>query len=121
MFVLSDRPEYRVPAEPESEAARRILDILPFLTSKARRWLRGLPEPARRRLDVEDAMQEVWAALLASDRYFDPARGAYITFAAIVADRHLGDLARRLHRDRCRKPLTSIRATPASTRPTNRP
>jgi DNA-directed RNA polymerase specialized sigma24 family protein len=99
-FRLSDRPEYLAPEETASDAAERIMSILPFLTGRARRWIRCLPGRARAQLDVEDVLQELWLKLLAEDQHFDPTRSQYVTWASVVVDRRLQRLGDQL----CRGP-----------------
>jgi hypothetical protein len=101
-FTLIDHPEYLTPAEPMDDASRRVMAILPFLTMKARRWLRQMPARVRHRHDIEDVLQELWAKLLDVDRHFDPAQSKYITYAGVVVDRHLQRLGDRL----CQGPRT---------------
>lgn len=100
-----------------SDAADRIAAVLPFLISKARSWHRRLPDRARVQLDVDDALQELWAELLTKDRHFNPARGAFITFAAVVADRKLQRLGDQLCRGPRRKPLDADLSDPGAGTP----
>jgi hypothetical protein len=105
MFALADAPLYRVPSESEGDASRRIASILPFLTDRARRWLRRLPGWARALLAVEDVPQQTWTELMAKHRHFDPSRASYPSFAGVVVDRLLQHLGDRLCRGPRRKPL----------------
>lgn len=51
---------------------------------------RGLP-----RVDREDLSQDILVAILEADPHFDPARGAWSTFVAVLARRAVADRARR--------------------------
>jgi DNA-directed RNA polymerase specialized sigma24 family protein len=96
-FTLVDHPDYRIP-EPTTEIVRRINGVLPMLTGMTRRWLRHLPARHRDQFDAEDVLQELWAALIAKDHHYDPARSKYTTFSRIVAWQRLAELADQLNR-----------------------
>ena len=128
MFRLIDAPGYSVPTEP-TDAAARIVNVLPFLTGKARRFRRSLPDRHRADHDIDDLIQDIWSEMLVKDAQYDPSRGSYITFAGTVIDRmflHLADRLRRTPRpmplegdqsdDRTETPLETLAAEESARR-----
>ena len=97
-YTLVNHPDYRTP-EPITDTARRINGVMPMLTGMVRRWLRNRPARHRAQLDLEDLLQELWLELIAKDHHYNPARGRFTTFAAMVAWQRLAELADQLDRD----------------------
>lgn len=81
-----DEPR-RLTREEEATASLedRLRSVWPYIVRKCVRFCGRLKVRERATLSVEDAVNEVAAALAEKDSRFDPAKGRYITFAEWVA------------------------------------
>jgi hypothetical protein len=105
-FVVPNHEDHdAIVPNPESETVRRINSVIPLVIKEVNRFLPGLSPGRRAQLDATDLLQEVWRVLLERDHYYDPARGAYTTFALMIVKQKLGEIGKRSRVDRCRKPL----------------
>ena len=82
--------------DPDSRDGR-IAKVMPLLVRHANSFRESLKPRERGQFALDDVIQELWIELIDKDKYFDPSRSKYITYANMVAWQKLAEIRNRWH------------------------